>query len=86
MAAEANVGFDPWQQIHFGRDVLTWMQRMTGAQHPHTWQKAYCTNSLCTCTIICCCGPYDATHVVTSGQLLQMHTGWSITRLSIELW
>ena len=30
MAANANVGFDPWQQIHFGRDVLMWMQQMTG--------------------------------------------------------
>lgn len=30
MAANANVGFDTWQQIHFGNDVLTWMQQLTG--------------------------------------------------------
>jgi hypothetical protein len=30
MAANANVGFDTWQQIHFGNDVLTWMRQMTG--------------------------------------------------------
>ena len=30
MAADANVGFDVWQQIHFGSDVLTWMQHMAG--------------------------------------------------------
>ena len=32
MSAEASVGFNPWQQIHFGNDVLTWMRHMTGAQ------------------------------------------------------
>lgn len=31
LSAEANVGFNPWEQIGFGRDVLTWMQHMTGA-------------------------------------------------------
>ena len=32
MAADANVGFDPWQQNHFGNDVLMWMRQMTGLQ------------------------------------------------------
>ena len=32
MAANANVDFDTWQQIHFGNDVLTWMQQLTGLQ------------------------------------------------------
>ncbi len=34
MAANANAGFDTWQQIHFGNDVLTWMQQLTGLQAP----------------------------------------------------
>ena len=32
MAADANVGFDAWQQIHFGSDVLMWMQQTAGLQ------------------------------------------------------
>jgi len=34
MAANTNAGFDTWQQIHFGNDVLTWMQQLTGLQAP----------------------------------------------------
>ncbi|KAL0053458.1 hypothetical protein WJX82_005954 [Trebouxia sp. C0006] len=30
MAANANAGFDTWQKIHFGNDVLTWMRQLTG--------------------------------------------------------
>lgn len=34
IAANANAGFDTWQQIHFGNDMLTWMRQLTGLQAP----------------------------------------------------
>ena len=30
LAADANVAFDPWQQIHFGKDVLMWIKGLAG--------------------------------------------------------
>ena len=87
MAAEAKVGFDPWQQIHFGRDVLTWMQHMTGAQRPHTHATKPTAQ---TASVLV------SSSVVVLPMMLQMlwrlascertQVGWSITRLSIEVW
>ncbi|KAL3138045.1 hypothetical protein ABBQ38_005278 [Trebouxia sp. C0009 RCD-2024] len=41
LSAEANVGFNPWEQIGFGRDVLTWMQHMTGLHREKQLQFSY---------------------------------------------
>lgn len=81
LSAEANVGFDPWEQIHFGKDVLTWMQHMTGglSVSPELTGSLYCTVSCHTWFIICCWAHFcAATVAVVSGKLSCMH----VTQLS----
>ena len=45
LAAQANVPFDPRQQINFGKDVLTWIQKLTGNKCVYT---CVCFASECT--------------------------------------